>query len=787
MKKTILTTAVLAALGTSVIAQNNLGVGKPTLKGQTVETTFKKHSTRCASQVPDKKWDDWFNQAAEQLRQQNPNGVTSATYTIPVVFHIIKSSSEAVGSGHNVSQTQVNSQIPILNADYGGTGYNTSQYSTMTYSGQPAFKQYATANSLPAPDNNGVVIANSGITFCLATKNPSGTTLTEPGIDRVSWQSISGASDPATQNQSGLQTLFDTKIKPATIWDPTKYFNVWVSDGGTSGLLGYATFPPSSGLTGLSGVGTSTTDGVWMSYQALGNTGTASAPYNKGRTLTHESGHWLGLRHIWGDGTCATDYCNDTPPAAAANFVAWPTSYPYNSGTCSSPSNSPCGEMFMNFMDYSDDAAMWMFTTDQVTRFHTALANSPMRSGLTASAANLCNVTVSTPTAAFTPPSSICAGAATGFTDASSGPPTAWNWSVSPATGVTITTNTIANPTINFTNPGTYTVTDAVSNSAGSNSVSHTVTVTSCTTSACDTLSNITSSDTCVIYTVSNGYLSGSSTITTTTTTTYKNQAIGELYLKASFPTNITQVKGAMILFYRESASIGTNGTSVLTLGMCNNSGGVPGTTVAGTQTLSLSNVVTTTPVSVVNYAGSTSVTMGPYMLPYKVLFSSPLALSADFFLTLTMPTNSDTAVVYSGMGGHNASNTAAIKLKPSTSTTATWYNVGTAFGQNFSFAIIPIACPATTSIADNELGSNIVLYPNPSNGNFNFAVTMPEATSLSFNVVNTLGQSVFSKTEHNVSSSVLTYDLSSLGKGVYFVNIVDGKNNKTVKKIIIE
>ncbi|MGZ3866237.1 MAG: M43 family zinc metalloprotease, partial [Bacteroidia bacterium] len=661
MKKTILTTAVLAAFATGVTAQNNLGVGKPTLKKQSVETTFKKNSTRCATPQPDKHWDDWFNQAVAQLKQQNPNGVTSATYTIPVVFHIIKSSSEAVNSnsattGHNVSQAQVNSQIPILNADYGGTGYNSSQYSTMTYSGQPAFKQYATANSLPAPDNNGVVIVNTGITFCLATKNPSGATLAEPGIDRVSWQSISGASDPATQNQSGLQTMFDTKIKPATIWDPTKYFNVWVSDGGTSGLLGYATFPAGTSLSGLSGTGTSTTDGVWMSYQALGNTGTAAAPYNHGRTLTHESGHWLGLRHIWGDGTCATDYCADTPPAAAANFTPWPTTYPYNSGTCTG--NSPCGEMFMNFMDYSDDAAMWMFTNDQKTRIQTSMATGTYRSGLTASAANLCNVTVTAPVAAFTPPSSICAAAATAFADASSGPPTSWNWSVSPATGVTITTSTVSNPSITFTNPGTYTVTDAVSNSAGSNSVSHTVTVTSCTTSACDTLSNIAQSDTCLIYTVSNGYLSGSSTITTTTTTTYKNQAIGELYLKSSFPTNMAQVKGAMILFYKDAA-IGTKGTSVLTLSMVNNNGGVPGTTVAGTQTLSLTNVVATTPVSVVDYAGSQTLTMGPYMLPYKVMFSTPLPLSADFFLTLTMPTNSDTAVVYSGAAGHNASNTA--------------------------------------------------------------------------------------------------------------------------------
>ncbi|HEX7412984.1 MAG TPA: zinc-dependent metalloprotease, partial [Bacteroidia bacterium] len=130
------------------------------------------------------------------------------------------------------------------------------------------------------------------------------------------------------------------------------------------------------------------TDGVWVAYQSIGNTGNVAAPYNLGRTLTHESGHYFGLRHTWGDGTCADDFCNDTPPAFEANYVTCGTPYPYVDpyGTCADNGD---GEMYMAFMDYSNDSAMWMFTTDQVTRFHTALASSPWRSLLTASAINL--------------------------------------------------------------------------------------------------------------------------------------------------------------------------------------------------------------------------------------------------------------------------------------------------------------------------------------------------------------------------------------------------------------
>ncbi len=779
MKKILLTTTAVALLSAGLMAQNKK-VGLKAVPLVQASSSTSPNYNRCGTATPSHEWDVQFNKAVEEFKKSLPVGkATSTTYTIPVIFHIIYSSGEAVGSGHNVSQAQVNSQIPILNADYGGTGFNTSLYAAMTSGGHPAFYDYAIANSLPAPDNNGVIIANSGITFCLATKNVGGTTLTEPGIDRHTWQSISGASDPASSG--AIQTLFDGTIKPATIWDVTKYFNVWVSDGGTSGLLGYATFPAGSTLSGLSGTGTTSTDGVWMAYNALGNTGAAASPYNKGRTLTHESGHWLGLRHIWGDGTCLTDYCNDTPPAKAANYVNCGQAYPYNAGSCTG--NSPDGEMYMNFMDYSNDCGMWMFTTDQVTRIQTSMANGTYRTGLTASAANLCNITVSTPTAAFTPPSGICASVPKVFNDGSSGPPTGWNWSVLPSTGVTITTNTVANPSITFPSAGTYTVTDAVNNSSGSNSISHTVSVTSCTTSVCDTASHIGNTDTLILYTtgtstscVNKGYFLG--------TNCYAFTGLAESYAVTDFPTGSMQIKGAIILFYRKSATIGTHGVAthtVTTLSMVNSTTN-PVAAAAATKAITYANVAATTGVASVDYAGTPGLGYAsPIIVPYVAMFTTPVSLTTGFFLSLTMPPAGDTIALFSGAQAHNANNTAWVDYS------GTWAQFSGLGVPNMSMAVFPIACPTSMGIQNNEMGSNINLFPNPSNGNFNFAIALPEATTLNFTVVNTLGQSVFARTEHNISNTVITYDLSSLGKGVYFVSITDSKNNKTVKKIIID
>jgi len=147
-------------------------------------------------------------------------------------------------------------------------------------------------------------------------------------------------------------------------FNPQTNLNIWVC-ALTGGLLGYAQFPG----------GPASLDGVVINYLAFGTTGTAQAPFNKGRTVTHEVGHYLNLRHIWADtpDCSGSDMVADTPNCAGPNFgdPTWPVV------TCN---NGPNGDMFMNYMDYTDDAAMFMFTTQQVLRIRTALET--VRGGL---------------------------------------------------------------------------------------------------------------------------------------------------------------------------------------------------------------------------------------------------------------------------------------------------------------------------------------------------------------------------------------------------------------------
>ena len=384
MKKIIIHSVCLALYG-NMFAQENKSVD------QVIMGTQPKGINWCATKVPDPSWDEAFNNAVENykanMRTSNTTSVTN--YVVPVVVHVIHGG-QAEGTFPNISQAQVNSQITVLNQDYSGNGAGVTQYNAISYNGHGPFYDYAKANNLPAPDNtnSGVVACNTGIQFCMALTDPNGNKLSEPGIDRVNY-TTAGFSGPSSSTSSNFDSYLDNTLKPAVIWDNTKYMNIYVSDRPSgSGLLGYTTFPAGTTLSGLtSGAGTTSNDGVWVYGQSFGTTGTVLAGYNGGQVCGHESGHYFGLRHPWGDGTCATDYCNDTPPSYEANYNSSSTiQYPYNdpNGSCSGSngSDSGDGEMYMNLMDYSEDVSKFMFTNDQVIRMQTAMQTSPYRKGL---------------------------------------------------------------------------------------------------------------------------------------------------------------------------------------------------------------------------------------------------------------------------------------------------------------------------------------------------------------------------------------------------------------------
>jgi hypothetical protein len=221
---------------------------------------------------------------------------------IPVIVNVLYRT-----AAENISDAQIQTQINVLNQDFNAANPDFSSVPSL-FSG---------------------VAANIGITFVLEKINRKKTTKTSWGTRDTMKKTKQGGLDPTS---------------------PTTKLNLWACTIG-GGILGYAQFPG----------GSSATDGVVIDSKYFGLSGTASYPYNLGRTATHEVGHWMNLRHIWGDATCGSDLVTDTPTHNTANYGV-PT-YPHLS-TCT---GTPV-EMTMNYMDYTDDRGMYMFSNGQKTR-----------------------------------------------------------------------------------------------------------------------------------------------------------------------------------------------------------------------------------------------------------------------------------------------------------------------------------------------------------------------------------------------------------------------------------
>ncbi|NTW31606.1 MAG: T9SS type A sorting domain-containing protein [Bacteroidetes bacterium] len=257
---------------------------------------------------------------------------SKAVYKIPCVVHIVKN-----GNSEDISDARVIEQINQTNLDWAG------------------------ANGRSMGAFSSTLRANTQISLCLASVAPNGSATT--GITRTSTTVSSFSDDDKVKhtNQGGCDA-----------WDATRYFNIWVCD--LPGLCGYAQLPQS---------GIDNTYGVVINYGFFGLTG-ATAPYNKGGTLSHEGGHCFGLEHIWGDdggGCSGNDQCGDTPNQDDATYG---NHLPYNANTnpggnfngagqnsttlTDACSTSSPGIMYMNFMDYCDDSEMANMTPNQKTR-----------------------------------------------------------------------------------------------------------------------------------------------------------------------------------------------------------------------------------------------------------------------------------------------------------------------------------------------------------------------------------------------------------------------------------
>ena len=332
---------------------------------EALQTKFPKRATN-------KEFENWLASKIAANKTSSSQRSVTAVKTVPIIFHIITDGSGA----DNVSQTLINAQISQLNIDFGNLA--GSSYS---------------------------VAADTELQFCAAVVDPNGNDLAEPGINRITTYG----------DDQRFDTYINSTIKPNTQWDPTRYMNVWVladiQNASVGSLLGYAQFPSTSGLSGLNANGgAANTDGIAIIASSVGSTANPNPTggvYARGRTLTHEAGHFFGLRHIWGDGDCsADDFCDDTPNASGET-----SGCPSNKDTCPSSAGN---DMIENYMDYSNDTCLNTFTTDQKARITAVMSNSPRRMSLANS--DVCNAS---PIVKFgsTSPGSVIEGSECAYQD----------------------------------------------------------------------------------------------------------------------------------------------------------------------------------------------------------------------------------------------------------------------------------------------------------------------------------------------------------------------------------
>ncbi len=294
----------------------------------------------------------------QEIIESRPEGLRDELITIPVVFHVLHFG-ESVGTGTNISVAKIQSQIDVLNEDFRRLNEDAEDTRTI-------FED---------------IVADVEIEFCLATKDPDG--LATSGITRTETSESSHWIGVDLTEGTNTAKFDETGGKDA--WPTDQYLNIWTVnslcdefDGDVDcSILGYAQFPG----------GPAATDGLVLVYDATGTVSPLIPGYTKGRTATHEVGHWLNLRHVWGDGECLVDdFVDDTPRSNTSSFGCNLTK-----NTCTDEVgywgdagiNPP--DMVENYMDYSDDDCSNAFTNGQKQRMRALFSPGNARYSLLSS------------------------------------------------------------------------------------------------------------------------------------------------------------------------------------------------------------------------------------------------------------------------------------------------------------------------------------------------------------------------------------------------------------------
>ena len=644
--------------------------------------------------------------------------------TLPVVVHVVYNT-----AAQNISVAQIQSQIDVANEDFGRTN----------------------ADAVNTPTVWSSVSANTNIQFCLAQRDPNGNPTN--GIERRSTTVTSFTTDDKVKTFStgGLNA-----------WDPTRYMNIWVCNMG-GGLLGYGEFPTGS---------VSNTFGVVIQYNAFGRVGNVAAPYNLGRTLTHEFSHCFNLFHIWGDdGTACIgdDFCGDTPNQAGAT-----------SGCFAFPKTDACtaiapGIMFMNYMDYSNDNCLNMFTQNQSTRMNAVLNVTPYNALITS---NGCAAVILYPddagiTSVLQPNGNACS---TTFTPQV----VLKNFGSNALASATINYHIDSNPTQTFTYTGSL-----------ASLATTTVTLPSMATTG--------GGHTFKAYTTLPNGMADPNNLNDTSKTMFNVITLGqslpfvEGFEGATFvPMNWTlNNPDAAVTWVRTTSAKKSGTASAMMDNFTTQYNGQKDeiVTPAINLTTALSPILT-------------------FQLAYR-LYTDP-SLSPNYSDTLEVLISTDCGVTYTSI--YKKFGTALTTTTPTwansafTPTAAQWRFEAVSLNsfattqnalikfrnisnyENFLF-LDDINISASTGIEEATANNGITIYPNPNNGNFNIDIKNGDTSTslsnhtstgsvttekISINVFNSLGQSVY-QVNNKTINGVYNIELLNQSSGVYFVQIIKG------------
>lgn len=705
-------------------------------------------------------FEKWMEQKIQEDKASGTGNRVKTVYTIPVIVHVVHTG-QAIGSGYNISVAQINSQIDVLNEDYRRLNADTSLIPAV-------FKPAA---------------ADCEINFCAAKVDPNGVPLAVPGIERINANSKGWTI-------AGLTNTYITNtIKPASIWNTNKYMNVWVvpdyTDALGNPLLGYATFPAGSTLTGITGSSTATSDGFVCWYKSYGRVGNLDATYDKGETATHEIGHWLGLRHIWGDGTCATDYCADTPPSNTANYGCH--AHPYHLGTCS---GNTTGEMTMNYMDYSDDACLYMFTNDQKTRIQTTMTHSPMR--MAQAASTVCNpilsagadasaMLITSPVATSCASSFIPSFSLINFGNATlsscdlnyildGGPVVTQAWTGTIASpGVAVVQLAPISGTPTFTT-GVHTLKIFTTNPNGVSDV------------------NLVNDTVKITFTITNPTataISGGATYTQAFATTP--------FTAAAYPGFSLSNPNAGSPTWSYTNAAGGFGTSTSCVRVLNFSTTNPNPYLGQTDDFTTPNFDLSSP--------------NNYYVNFNVAYAKKSsAINDSLLIYVSTDCDATWTKVYSKTQNALATNGGTSVTSSFTPTAAQWraesinlsaYQGNTHVklrfrnknggGNNLYVDDINLSNAPVGIVNPSLEQNNISLYPNPSQGIFTMSAHFVQTSDVNINIIDVLGNVVYTSKKQGLKDNEIDFDLSAIAKGIYFVQVKTNKETLTKRISIVE